>query len=264
MKQIETLSSVEGRKVLADVYQELKFEKQLSGFSTLLLTWRICTNEREIFRYVNNEVSVIHPLGIFSGSALWMEEIVNRYFFSTINSFVYFGAAVLLIIIGIRRFSENFNDSIVIGGIIFEAMMLITMFLVMLFSPPEEAIKSSGSKSEDDNSVADLIIEVGEIATDFAAVVVNLEQLGDSVKSLIENQRELILKVSEVATSTSLAVSPNPELLETMKNTSNSLEDFRKSVDELHISAESLKKEQIENSVRKEVERLLVEKIIRM
>ena len=68
----------------------------MSGFSTSLLCWRICTSERELFRYSKNEVTVLHPLGFFSGSGLWMEEIVNRYYYSTINSFVYFGAAIFI------------------------------------------------------------------------------------------------------------------------------------------------------------------------
>ena len=261
MKQLETLSSLEGRLLLAEIYQELRFEKLLSSVSTLLLCWRICSREKEIFRYVKQEITVIHPLGIFAGSALWMEEIVNRYYFSTINSFVYFGAAILLILIGIRRFTENFNDAIVIGGVIFEATMLIFMFLVMLFSPPEQGTKASSAETDEENSVTDLIIEVGEIATDFAAVVVNLEQLGDTMKNLVDTQRELIESVNQIATATSMAVSPNPELLDSMRATNTSLENFRETINNLNISAESLKREQIEIAVRKEVERILVDRV---
>lgn len=261
MKQIETLSSLEGRSLLTEVYNELRFEKQLSTLSTLLLCWRICTQEREIFKYVKQEVTVVHPLGFFSGSALWMEEIVNRFYFSTINSFVYLGAAILLVLIGVRRFTENFNDGIVIAGVIFEALMLVFIFLVMLFTPPEEISKKPIDQSDESNSVTDLIIEVGEIATDFAAVVVNLEKMSDSIGGFVQNQQQLIESVNEVARTNTLAVSPNPLLLETMEKTNNALNEFIKSVNDLNIAAEALKREEIEIAVRKEVERILVDKI---
>ena len=261
MKQIETLSSLEGRSILAEVYNELKFEKQLSTISTILLCWRICTQEREIFKYVKQEVTVIHPLGFFSGSALWMEEIVNRYYFSTINSFVYLGAAILLVLIGVRRFTENFNDSIVIAGVVFEALMLIFIFLVMLFTPPEDTPKKAIENQDESNSVTDLIIEVGEIATDFAAVVVNLEKMSEAISNLVSNQQELISAVNEVARTNTLAVSPNPMLLDTMQKTNEALNEFRNSVNTLNIAAEALKREEIEIAVRKEVERILVDKI---
>lgn len=263
MKQIETLSSLEGRALLWSIYQELRFEKQLSSLSTLLLLWRIATNEREIFKYVNQEVTVIHPLGIFGGTSLWMEEIVNRFYFSTINSFVYLGAAILLLLVGMRRFTENFNDTYVIIGVGFESLMLIFMFVVMLFSPPDEGTQAPGQNGsgENENSVTDLIIEVGEIATDFATVVVNLENLSESLKEILYSQNQLITSVNKLAESNAMAVSPNPQLLETMKNTNEALLEFKNSVNNLNIAAEALKREEIEIAVRKEVERILVNKI---
>jgi hypothetical protein len=265
MKQIETLSSLEGRKLLWGIYQELRFEKQLSSLSTLLLLWRITTNEREIFKYVNQEVTVIHPLGIFGGTSLWMEEVVNRFYFSTINSFVYLGAAILLMLVGMRRFTENFNDTYVIVGVAFESLMLIFMFVVMLFSPPDEGTQVPGQNgnSDNENSVTDLIIEVGEIATDFATVVVNLENLSESLKEILYSQNQLISSVNKLAESNAMAVSPNPQLLETMKNTNDALQEFKNSVNNLNIAAEALKREEIEIAVRKEVERILVNKINR-
>lgn len=261
MKQIETLSSIEGRQLLWTIYHELRFEKQLSSISTLILLWRITTNEREIFKYVNQEVTVIHPLGIFGGTALWMEEIVNRFYFSTINSFVYLGAAILLILVGLRRFTENFNDTYVIAGVGFESLMLIFMFIVMLFSPPDEGSEVSGKKDEGDSSINDLIIEVGEIATDFATISVNLEGLTDSMKEILGSQQELITSVNQLAESNAMAVSPNPELLETMKLTNEALQKFKESVNNLNLAAEVLKREEIEIAVRKEVERILIKKI---
>ena len=138
MKKIDTLSSIDGRRLLYKIFHELRYEKQLPSRSVLALCWRLCTQEREIFRFVKQEAIVSHPLGIVAGTALWMEEIVNRFYFSTVNSFVYLGAALLLVLIGIRRFSDNVSDGVVIAGIVFEALMLVFMFVVMIFTPNED------------------------------------------------------------------------------------------------------------------------------
>ncbi len=260
MRSIETLTSIEGRKLLLEIFHELRYEKQRPNFATLGILWKICTQERDISKYVKKDVTIAHPLGFFSGTGLWMEEIVNRYYFATINSFVYFGAAVLLILIGIRRFSDKIDDTIVIAGIAFESLMLFFMFIIMLFTPKDDS-KNGSYEDDDKSSVTDLIIEVGEIATDFAKVVVNLEKLSDNITSLIETQQQLVQSVNNVAELTSQAVSPNPKLLETMERTSLALESFKQSVDNLNLSAEALRKDEIEIAVRKEVERILVHKL---
>ena len=124
MKKIENLASLEGRKILQNLFKEMRFIKQRSALSTLFLCWRICVSEKDYPAFAKLEIHVMHSLGIVRGSMLWMEEIVNRFYFSTINSFVYFGAAVLLVLIGVRRFSSTMSDTAVIWGIIFEATML--------------------------------------------------------------------------------------------------------------------------------------------
>ena len=163
MLQIESLSSLEGRSVLHDVFREFRYTKRMNTISTLALCWRICTKERELYRFADAEVTVLHPLGIFSGTGLWMEEIVNRFYFSTINSFVYFGAAILLVSVGFRRIYDDLPDSIVIGSVIFEALMLMFMFVVMFFSPTEE----EAERSSENSTVEELVREVGEIARDY-------------------------------------------------------------------------------------------------
>jgi hypothetical protein len=261
MRKIDSFSTIEGRKLLYHIFYEIRYEKQQTGFATLALLWRICTREREIFKFVNQDVTIAHPLGFFSGTALWMEEILNRYYFSTINSFVYLGAALLLILIGIRRFSDNISDNLVIAGVAFEAMMLIFMFIVMLFTPHEEITESNEVKEQQQGSIDDLIIEVGEIGRDFAVAVSRLEKISDIAQELIKSQKDLLRSVGEISKSASEASQPNPEMIHIMKDTNEILREFKLTVGDLNNSAGALRKELIEFSVRKEVERLISEKI---
>jgi len=261
MKKIDTLSSVEGRKFLVELFHELKYDKQLSGLSVLMLTWKICVREREIFRYSKKEVTVLHPLGFISGSILWMEEIVHRFYFSTVNSFVYLGAAALLVLIGARRFGDNVSEDMVIGGVIFEALMLVFIFVIMLFSPNEDVRDIKTEDDETESSTEELIMEIGEIGRDFAAVVVHLEEIGSSMEELIKQQVNMINSVNRVAENSSQAIAPNPEMLDTMRVTNATLQEFQSSVESFNIAADKLKREEIEIAVRKEVEKVISTKL---
>ncbi len=257
MEQIETLSSLEGRKLLYAIFQELRYQKQMSNISILALTWRICTHEREISRYTKKDIQVLHPLGFFSGTALWMEEIVNRFYFSTINSFVYLGAAILLVLIGIRRFSSTVSDGIVIAGVAFEALMLLFMFIVMLFSPSEDALPldKNNETSEEANQI---VVEVGEIATDFASAVVELQMMNDNMKTILRQQDEILGLVRESNELTRQIISPNPRLIEVLEATNQSLSQFKDSIEKLNAVAQELQKEEVEIAVRRELEKFFV------
>jgi glucan phosphoethanolaminetransferase (alkaline phosphatase superfamily) len=203
-------------------------------------------------------VNILHSLGFFGGTGLWLEEIVNRYYFSTINSFVYFGAAILLILIGVRRFSEAINDQVVIAGIAFEALMLMLMFFIMLFTPNDEISIDNQSSG---NSGEEILAEVGEIGRDFAASLIQLEKLNDSFNTIIETQSKLLVNLETVAQNSADASSPNPKMLELMKQTNTALEEFSGTVEKLNQTSKSLLKEEIEITVRREVERILIDKV---
>jgi hypothetical protein len=260
MKTIETLSSIEGRKLLGQIFKELRFNKQQSALSTLHQCWKICVSEKEIFRFIKADITVAHNLGFFAGTSLWMQEIVNRYYYSAINSFVYFGAAILLVLIGLRQFSDQVSNEVVIGGVAFEALMLMFMFVVMLFAPNEDD-NSPLDSDEDGEGIEDLIMEVGEIGRDFAAVVVQLENMSNTQKDLLNQQALLIKVVSNLAEGIHQSCSPNPKMLEAMNDTNEELHKFKDTVADLNQSTERLRKEEVKAAVRKEFEKLISNKI---
>ncbi|MBX3044281.1 MAG: hypothetical protein KIT33_11725 [Candidatus Kapabacteria bacterium] len=261
MKKVDSLSSARGRLLLQEVYYELKYKKQLGSISILLNMWRICVYDTDLSKYVSVEINVLHRLGFLRGTKIWMEEVVNRFFFSTINSFVYFGAAVLLVLIGVRRFSEAMSDNLVIAGVIFEAALLFFMFIVMLFTPDEESPTFTYIDSEEDVQ-EELLTEIGEIARDFAQSAVQLENLTEEIAKMNINQEKLVDKLDKLASSFADASSPNPDMLEIMKQTNSELETFRYVVSELNKSVTTLKKEEVEFAVRKELEKIISNNVI--
>jgi hypothetical protein len=259
MKKIDTLASIEGRTILQEIFYELRYERQNGSISTLLTCWKICVYEREFNKYIKREISLLHALGFFKGTGLWMEEIVNRFYFSTINSFVYFGASILLVLIGLRRFSDAMTDNVVIGGVIFEAAMLLFMFIVMLFTPNDEAKPQNNNH---DNSESEILIsEIGEIGRDFAAATVQMEQMTDKLSELTVFQKQLLILVDEIAKNSADAMMPNPKMIDILKETNIELQKFKNTVLELNISLQVLKKEEIESSVKREIEKLIVNRI---
>jgi methyl-accepting chemotaxis protein len=270
MEQIQTFSTVRGRAALRDIFRELRYEKQVSGFTTLLTCWRLCTFEREAYRYSKRQVTIIHSLGLFRGTSLFLQEIVNRFYFSTINSLVYLGAAALLLIISAYRFTDKVDNRAVLAGVALEAFMLFILFVVMFFSPADdvESEASTDAESVGGNSgagsytdIRELITEVGEISADYAAFTERLDTVTSTLSGMISRQDELIGAVNEVARSVSLASTPQPEFIESMRQTNTALQAFQRNVHDLVDATHMLRREEIQRAVRVEVERMLANRV---
>jgi len=258
MEQIQTLSTTRGRSLLRDIFRELRFEKQVSGFTALLTCWRLCALERDIYRYSRFQVTAIHSLGIFRGTSLWMREIVNRFYFSTINSLVYLGAAILLVIIAAYRFSETIDTRLVVGSVLFEAALLLLLFVVMFFSPADDIELEQEGEEEEASEIRQLISEVGDISTEYAASAEKLDTVSATLTEIAALQRDLIASVQKLSELTASAVAPTPEFTTTVRQTNDSLVEFTRSVRSFIDAAEALHRDEIHRAVRSEVERVLV------
>ncbi len=267
MEQIQTLSTVRGRTALRDIFRELRYEKQVSGFTALLTCWRLCTFEREAYRYSKRQVTIIHALGLFRGTSLFLQEIVNRFYFSTINSLVYLGAAVLLLIVSASRFSDKVDNRAILVGVGIEALMLFILFVVMFFSPSEDIELEAGLDADStqgggaSGEIRELIAEVGEISADYAAFTERLDNVTSSLSGMISRQDELIGAVNEMARSVSQASTPQPEFIESMRQTNLALQAFHKNVHDLVEATNTLRREEIQRAVRVEVERILTKNV---
>jgi hypothetical protein len=261
MTQLESFASVNGRSLLREIYRELRYERQLGAIEALAVCWRICTKEQELIRLTRRDVVILHPLGILSGTRLWMEEVVNRFFYSVINAFVYAGAAFLLLVVGLNRTGVIKAPSIVVAGIIIESLLLLLLFLVMYFTTPEEP---DGKGQAPDGSVAteELLREIGEIGRDYAAMAVQLESIATSLTDLVERQDSMIHGMRESVSAAVNAVAPNPELMTSMQATSVALDRFTEAVNALSKSMHIIEHEEVERLVRIELERLLSRRIL--
>jgi len=214
-------------------------------------------NKDNLQKYSDIDVEINHNLGLFRGTALWMQEIFNRYYFSMLNAFVYFGAAILLLLVGIRRFSDLINDTIVIFGFVLEASLLILMFIFLLFSPKDDIIEEV-EKEENADKSTDIIEEIGEIARDFADASLKLGYINQNIIELQNSQKQLINTLEQVANNLGKAISPNDEMIRIMQDTNSQLSTFNQSIAKLNAELQLIKQENIDYLVRKHLENLLL------
>ncbi len=261
MKKIDNIASVEGRLLLHDIYHKFKFEQQRNSISSLLILWRLCTAETDVSKYINEDIIIVHKLGLLQGTFIWLEEVVNRYYFSTINSFVYFGAAIFLVLVGLNRFTDKIDNTTVIAGLIFEAAMLLLMFLIMLFTPNDDVLDLKQDLNEDNSLQKELLDEIGEISRDFAVTSSQLDKVSNSLSVVSDKQNELFLIMSDIVKTNADAARPNPKMLEAMNETNAALVKFNDTVILLNETASKLKSVEIEIAVRKEIENFFTNKI---
>lgn len=259
MQKIDTLSSLEGRRLLHSIFREMRYQRQLSNFRILYLTLIICIKQSDLKSYSSHNIQIQHLLGLRRGFSLWMEEIVNRFFFSSVLSLVYFGAAFLILIIGLNRFTEIIPTELVIVSVAFESSMLIVMFITMVFSPNDD----SYYEEFDDNSESteELLLEIGEIGRDLASVVVQLEKLTNNFENISSNQEKLIIKLEQISNQNESLIKPNSGMLDEMKELNLGLISFKDNVSNLNQSLEDIKSTKVNEAVRSELQKIISDKL---
>lgn len=263
MTQIETLSSPHGRALLREIYRELRFERQLGSIATLRTCWQICTTQRELISLTRRDVVVLHPLGIWAGTSLCMQEIVNRHFYAPVNAIVYLGAALLLLAVGLNRTQVITTPALVVTGIVVEAFLLIVLFTVMFFAPPEDVESLLTPSQQAQGSMSDdLLRELGEIGRDYAAMAVQLESIAESLADVVDRQDKMLNMMQDSVQSALDAVAPNPALTTAMQHTTVALENFASNVSTLTTRLHVVERQEVERLVRMELATLLTTRIL--
>ena len=259
MIKIDVLSAIKGRQLVNELFKKIRFEKQRSGLAALFILWRICISNAAsvsslISRYLNKDVKVFHKLGFLRGTILWLEEIVNRFYYSIFTSFAYFGAAIVLVLAGLNRFSDIVDNKLVLYGFCFEAGILIFIFIIMLFSPNDDV---NDFVADDEDLEKELLDEIGEISKDFAITSTQLDKISAHLVAIIDRQNELSDTLKDIVCKFSDIQNPNPKAIETMQNTNEELSRFNSQLSKFIDATNKLKQEEISIAVRKELEKII-------
>jgi hypothetical protein len=260
--QITSFETIEGRKLLKQIYFELKFQKTINSFSMLFIMWRIIVNKNNLHKYSEIDVDISYSLGVIKGTFLWIEEVFIRYYFTVLNALIYFGAAILLLLVGLRKFSNLISDTTVIMGFVLEASLLIMMFIFLLFSPKDDLIEEIQGIDSTNADSEELINEIGEIARDFADASLKLGYINQNLAEIHQSQKMMINQLVELTRSFHKLASPNDEMLQVMQSTNQHLSSFEQNIESLNKQLSVIQSSNIEFEVKKQVQEFLTSKLI--
>jgi hypothetical protein len=150
---------------------------------------------------------------------------------------------------------------LVVAGVILEAVLLMVLFLVMFFSPPDEEAQPEREESRA-GATEELLRELGEIGRDYAAMAVQLETIAGTLNDLVERQDGMISGMRDSVEAAVNAVAPNPHLMNAMQSTTTALEKFSERVDVLGAHLQTLERQEVERLVRIELERILSRSVL--
>ncbi len=253
MITVPSLASPAGRKIYRELYRILREQRHLGAWEALRTLWAIAVRSRLLESYFDEPVTIEHPLGVWSGTQLWLEEIVSQYYYSTVVSFVYAGAAILLVVVGLRRFSAIVGDTVVMMSIGLEALLLLMLFTVMFFRGEDEDPTTM--------KIDELLREVGEIGRDIAASVMTFDKVAEKLQCIVEETGRLSAAAENAARASLRATSPAPELIERIAELNAALSKLSADIEQLRKVSGTLERERIELTVRRELERLLAQRL---
>ena len=84
-------------RALGTIPQHPNSEAELREHGAAMVSQALKLAEEErksiqlMIKLSKRDVVILHPLGVWSGTTLWMQEVVNRFYYSAINAFVYAG-----------------------------------------------------------------------------------------------------------------------------------------------------------------------------
>jgi hypothetical protein len=250
MPELVSLASSDGRQIYRELYKLLRTEQQRSHRDTLRILWQVATGARSLREFGYNDITVRYRLGVFAGTRLWLEEIVSRYYYSTVLSFVYGGAAILLVVIGLRRFSSIITDTVVLLSVGLEALLLLLLFTVMFFSRADDTDPHI-------SQLHDLLREIGEIGRDYAVTLQSIERATTAIEQLASQNARLAAATEDAVRAAVAATAPSPELLEHLQAVNHALEQLRIRIDALTDALGAIEHDRIEQAVRTELAALL-------
>ena len=209
---------------------------------------------------MDDDIAIIHKLGFMRGTSIWLEEVVNKFFFSTIQSFVYFGAAILLVLLAINKFYDA-DPIIVVYGICIEVAILLFVFFIMLFSPSVEAANLIEEQNQGKEIGEELLEDIGEISKDFAITSAQLDKISDHILNVTNQQDEILKSIQNIIHNILQISNPNPALIDIMKQTNINLVEFNTQISNLINSFEKIQYQQIQAVVKNELESYFTDKI---
>ncbi len=253
---VSNLATPAGRAAFQDYWRDLVVEQRRAVLPSLVKLWRHASFSSELrITWNDTHYRLGHPLGPRVGTRVFMEEIIFRHYYNNVQAFVYLGAVVLLVFLGLR-FAGVLAEQVALIGIGIEAFMLLMLVMVMFYTPSDESTdiapsEQEGASDEEDERevITEVLREIEEIGGQYASVAMKLESLA---RSQDEHLAELARRVGNIQGLNLLE--SHAERLET---TNALLGQLTAAIEGMNTRVDALFGRELEFHVRRELERLL-------
>lgn len=193
-ESIKDLEIPEGRLLLHEFYHDRRIQVKLE-IAIILECWRVCKHAREIQLSDGRLILIENPLGFRLGTRVCIEEIIGRYYYNSVQGWVYFGAMVLLIFVGLRL-GGVIPEKIALVGVAIEAFMLFLLAVVTYYSPSDELLPTTLQGKSPDNLLSSVNQSVQGMTNAVSDLFRLLSQSDMRQDVLLTRLTEYISKVS--------------------------------------------------------------------
>lgn len=222
-ESIKDLEIPEGRLLLHEFYHDRRIQVKLE-IAIILECWRLCKNAREIQLSDGRLILIENPLGFRLGTRVCIEEIIGRYYYNSVQGWVYFGAMVLLIFVGLRL-GGVIPEKIALVGVAIEAFMLFLLAVVTYYSPSEELLPTTLQGKSPDNLLSSVNQSVQGMTNAVSDLFRLLSQSDMRQDVLLTRLTEYISKVS--AENTRLQIEKMEETNQNLRYFSDTLQEVQ-------------------------------------
>lgn len=222
-ESIKDLEIPEGRLLLHEFYHDRRIQVKLE-IAIILECWRVCKHAREIQLSDGRLILLENPLGFRLGTRVCIEEIVGRYYYNSVQGWVYFGAMVLLIFVGLRL-GGVIPEKIALVGVAIEAFMLFLLAVVTYYSPSDELLPTTLQGKSPDNLLSSVNQSVQGMTNAVSDLFRLLSQSDMRQDVLLTRLTEYISKVS--AENTRLQIEKMEETNQNLRYFSDTLQEVQ-------------------------------------
>ncbi|GBD06966.1 hypothetical protein HRbin21_00775 [bacterium HR21] len=193
--------------------------------------------------------------GVWRGILVWFEAVVAPYYAGWISALVYAGAALLLLLIGLHRFTDGVGPEAILAALFLEASLLVLLALTLGAAP---ATRTSAVEEDELRSIAD---EIAEIAGDAGRILDSHRELLTQWHAVGERQRKLLEQISTLLNTLATLPLPSTKLAETIERLNQNLDTTTAMLQRFREELQQWQREQLQELVRQELARLLSNRV---
>jgi len=157
---VKDLEVFEGRRLLRDFYHERRVKNAIEA-KTLLECWKLCRRGTEVHFSDGRRVRLETNLGVRLGTRIFLEEIVSRNHYNSIQGLVYAGAMIVLL--AVAMYLAGYTLWIAMGAFLLEALFLLLLAMVTAYSPVDDTAASGVSLGLSENLLTSINSSIHEM-----------------------------------------------------------------------------------------------------